>query len=123
MGKEERHVSWWQLWLLLAGLGGLAFVEVRVPLSVTGHRIAEVGIVLGVYAFLYVWVRANEATWLRGMQDQVTWHRVDTDRPGHATVIAGKNGDEPGASEWRAVSQEVPPEAHPSERESVGTDA
>ncbi|RPI52175.1 MAG: hypothetical protein EHM56_08690 [Chloroflexi bacterium] len=123
MGKEKRHAAWWQLWLLLGGLGGLAFAEVRIPLSVTGHRIVEVGIVLAVYGLLYVWVRANEVAWLRETQDQVTWRRVPTLRPGHPTVIAGKNGDQPGESEWGALTQQVQPGALPSDRGLAGPDA
>jgi UDP-N-acetylmuramyl pentapeptide phosphotransferase/UDP-N-acetylglucosamine-1-phosphate transferase len=65
MTTINRHPAWWRLWLLLLVLGGLAFLDARATLSPAGHKVVEAGIVLLVYGLIWMWLRANEAAWLR----------------------------------------------------------
>jgi UDP-N-acetylmuramyl pentapeptide phosphotransferase/UDP-N-acetylglucosamine-1-phosphate transferase len=65
MDRMNRHPAWWQLWLLLLVLGGLAVLDARASLSSAGHKLVEAGIVLLVYGLIWLWLRANEAVWLR----------------------------------------------------------
>ena len=125
MHKEKRHPSWWQLWLLLPALGALAYVEASASLSVTGHRIVEVGLVLVGYALVSVWLRANEAAWLREMQDQAAGHKVRIllEMPEEPAVIARNNGNRRQRSEWCVPTQPVEPDPLTVDRRSEVLDA
>ncbi len=120
MHEEKRHPSWWQLWLLLPALGALAYVEASASLSVTGHRIVEAGLVLAGYGLVSVWLRANEAAWLREMRDQVTGHtfRLVQEPSKDPAIIPGNNGDRQ-KPEWYASTPTVEPELNPVDRKPV----
>jgi hypothetical protein len=125
MGTEKRRPSWWQLWLLLPALGILAFLEASALLSPTDHKVVEIGIVLVVYGLVSVWLRANEAAWLREMQDHVTWHKVGIPlaRPHDPAAIPGNNGNGHRTSEWYVPTHPPEPDLLPGDRESEGYDA
>jgi hypothetical protein len=49
----------WVLYALVPLLAGLFVVEHRASLSPTGHRVAQVGIVLLIYGLVWLWLRAH----------------------------------------------------------------
>lgn len=113
MGKERRRPSWWQLWLLLPGLGILAFLEARASLSPVGHRVVEVAIILVVYGLVYVWLRASQAELLRESRDGLSQTRVETIvyLPSEPGIIVGSNGNGHHEPAWYVPTPE--PDADP----------
>ena len=64
MSRKNRRPRWWQTGLIMLGFGILCFVEARAPLSTTGHRVVQLGIVLLVYGLLFLWLHVNQGAWL-----------------------------------------------------------
>ncbi len=58
--RVKRHrPSWWLLYLSLPAFLGLYLVEMRLPLSEGGRRLAELFILLIVYGGIFLWQNAN----------------------------------------------------------------
>jgi len=57
-GKKQRP-SWWLLYLSLPMMIGLFLIEMHLSLSDTGHRLAELIIILVVYGSISLWLKAN----------------------------------------------------------------
>lgn len=81
MNDRVRHCSWWQLWLLFPVLGILALLEVRAPLSPSGHVVVELGAVLILFGLIWAWVRANRVAMLREACSHMGWREVDNITP------------------------------------------
>jgi hypothetical protein len=65
--------KWWQLYLLLP-LAVLLFVlERRLPFSTSGHRAAQIGIILVTYGLAHLWLRANRAALTETEQERHQW--------------------------------------------------
>jgi hypothetical protein len=52
--------KWWQLYLALPILIALFTLENRIKVSVRGHQALQIGILLLVYGFVHLWLKANE---------------------------------------------------------------
>ena len=65
MSEKNQRPSWGLLYLVTALLMGLILIELRLPLSKTGHRVVEVGTVLLIYGFVLLWLKGNEVALLR----------------------------------------------------------
>ena len=59
MSNQERGPKWGLLYLALPLAAGLFWLQMQAPLPETGHRVAEVGIVLFTYGCVALWLRAN----------------------------------------------------------------
>jgi hypothetical protein len=59
--SKNIHPKWWQLYLTLPLLIVLFLVDHRLGLSMHGHQIVQIGIVLFVYTLVHLWLNANEA--------------------------------------------------------------
>ena len=58
------HPKWWPLYLSVAFVGGLFWLETKAPFSKASHTWAEVGLVFILYCLVMVWLRANETAFL-----------------------------------------------------------
>ena len=113
MNKEKRRPAWSQLWLLLPLLAVLATVEVRVPLSPTGHQLVEVAIVLVVFGLAALWIRVNAAAMVRAIDDDLA-QRCGTSfaaLPRDDETTGGSNGDGRLWFEWTVVHSPSQPAA------------
>ncbi len=59
MSSRTLRPKWWQLYLVLPLLLALFIVEHGLNISVLGHQVAQIGIILLIYGFIYVWLKAN----------------------------------------------------------------
>jgi hypothetical protein len=59
MFPSNPHPKWWQVYLSLPLLALLFFAETRLKLSVRGHQVVQIGILLLVYGLIYLWLKAN----------------------------------------------------------------
>ena len=59
MDSQDPHPKWWQLYLTFPLLILLFFAESRLELSSRGHTIVQIGILLVVYGFVHLWLKAN----------------------------------------------------------------
>lgn len=53
------HPKWWQLYLTFPLLIALFMLDNRLRLSVRGHQVAQIGILLLVYGLIHLWLKAN----------------------------------------------------------------
>jgi hypothetical protein len=61
MSSQEIHPKWWRLYLVFPLLIALFMIDFRLRLSERGHRAAQIGILLIVYGFIHLWLKANAA--------------------------------------------------------------
>jgi hypothetical protein len=61
MTNRKDRPSWWQLYLLGAGVVGLLVLEARASLSERGHEAAAIATLLLVFVLVELWLRANTA--------------------------------------------------------------
>jgi hypothetical protein len=59
MNNRDARPNWWILYLILPLAVIIFGLEVRAPLSEPGHRAAEVGILLLIFALVEMWFMAN----------------------------------------------------------------
>jgi hypothetical protein len=59
MRRRHRTAGWWMLYVLVPLMGGLLLLEHRMPLSPRGHPYAQVGIVLLIYALVWLWANGR----------------------------------------------------------------
>lgn len=60
MKKGLIHPKWWLLYLSIAGVLGLFWLEVKSSFSQAIHTWVEVGLVFVLYGLVMVWLNANE---------------------------------------------------------------
>jgi hypothetical protein len=51
--------KWWQLYLTLPLLVALFVVDSRLKISNHGHQAVQIGIILLIYGFIYLWLKDN----------------------------------------------------------------
>jgi hypothetical protein len=73
MKKQRTHPRWWQVYVMLPFLVGLFWPEMEARLSEAGHVILELGIVLLIFAFIQVWLRANRSALLQLEEPEDLW--------------------------------------------------
>ena len=66
MKKAKTDPKWWQLYLTFPLLIVLFTAENRLKISIRGHQVVQVGIILCVYWLIHKWLKANELA-LSGM--------------------------------------------------------
>ena len=59
MSSQTLHPKWWQLYLVLPLLLALFLVDHQLDLSILGHQVVQIGIVLLIYGFIHAWLKAN----------------------------------------------------------------
>ncbi len=59
MSSRTLRPKWWQLYLGLPLLLTLFIVDHQLDISVLDHQVVQIGIVLLIYGFIYVWLKAN----------------------------------------------------------------
>jgi len=68
--SSQNHPKWWQLYFTFPLLVILFAVDSRLKISTRGHQVVQVGIVLIIYAFFYIWMKANRSALSRMDQNQ-----------------------------------------------------
>jgi hypothetical protein len=95
MKKDFTRPKWWLLYLSNIFVFGLFWLEVNAPLSETGHKWVEVGLVIILYGLIMAWIKANEVGLINEEREKykkkVAWNDLDTypTNYGHANVISG----------------------------------
>ncbi|HVN16637.1 MAG TPA: hypothetical protein VMT73_12905 [Anaerolineales bacterium] len=59
MSAQNAHPKWWQVYLVFPLLIALFALDSRLKLSVRGHQVVQVGIILLVYGLIHLWISAN----------------------------------------------------------------
>ena len=59
MSSNYARPKWWQVYLTFPLLIALFAVDSRLRLSVRGHQVVQIGIVLLVYGLIHLWLKAN----------------------------------------------------------------
>jgi hypothetical protein len=59
MSTQYARPKWWQLYLTLPLLIGLFALDNRLKLSLRGHEVVQIGIVLLIYGLMHLWLKAN----------------------------------------------------------------
>jgi len=59
MSTQYARPKWWQLYLTLPLLIGLFALDNRLKLSLRGHQVVQIGIVLLIYGLMHLWLKAN----------------------------------------------------------------
>jgi potassium-transporting ATPase KdpC subunit len=76
---KHRGPAWWLMYVLVMLLTWLFVVEHRAPLTPGWHMGVQIGIVLCIYALVWLWLRANAVRLLWG--DQGTSHQERAVKP------------------------------------------
>ena len=59
MSSQDDCPKWWQVHLTFPLLIALFVLDSRLKISSRGHTIVQIGIVLLIYGFVHLWLRAN----------------------------------------------------------------
>jgi hypothetical protein len=59
MSSQHVRPKWWQLYLSFPLLIALFAVDSRLKISTRGHQVVQIGIILLVYGFVHLWLKAN----------------------------------------------------------------
>ena len=72
MHNNKQRPSWWLLYISLPMMVSLFLLEMRLSLSDTGHRFAELIIVLIVFGSMSLWLKANTGALIQ--ENLERWH-------------------------------------------------
>ncbi len=97
MSANKSHAKWWQLYIALPVLVGLFVIEIRLPLTNVENIAAQIGILLLIYGFIHLWLRANRRALLGVDEEHGEWRiRVYEIPPAQLPPIHDvENGHEP----------------------------
>jgi hypothetical protein len=76
MSTNNANPKWWQVYLTFPLLIALFVLDNRLKLSMRGHQIVQIGILILIYGIVHLWIKAN-ATALSAM-DQKQFHNTFT---------------------------------------------
>jgi hypothetical protein len=62
MTSSNTHPKWWQVYLTLPLLVALFVVDRQLNISTRGHQAVQIGIILFVYGFVHLWLKANASS-------------------------------------------------------------
>ena len=82
MKKGLFRPKWWLLYLSIAFVLGLFWLEVRAPFTKLGHTWVEICLVFLLYGVVSIWLRANEAVLFGEEREK---HRKSTVRETYQT--------------------------------------
>jgi hypothetical protein len=101
MFNQKRGPRWGILYLLVPLAAGLFWLEMRAPFSETGHRAADIGIVLLIFGLVELWLRANRLALIS--EDYRKQEKIGLQ--GRLWVVLSEKvpGEEPGASRVEAA--------------------
>ncbi len=71
MSSRDDHPKWWQVYLTFPLLVALFMLDGRLKISSRGHTIVQIGIVLLIYGFVHLWLRANAKALAKMNQEQI----------------------------------------------------
>lgn len=97
MKKGSIRPAWWFLYLSIALVLGLFWIEAKSPFSAAGHTWAEIGLVLILYGLVTTWLKANEAALIseewEKYKKKTLQKAVDTaqTRRGNASILKDDN--------------------------------
>ncbi len=70
MSSRTLRPKWWQMYLVLPLLFALFIVDNRLNISTYGHQAVQIGIVLLIYGFIHLWLKANRSALSKMDQEQ-----------------------------------------------------
>jgi len=73
MSHKNQKPQWWQLYVGLPALVGLFLPETRAALTEMEHVLAEFGILVLVFGFVQMWLRANRSALLHDEPADAGW--------------------------------------------------
>jgi hypothetical protein len=115
--KQQRsHLKWWQIKLLVPLMLGLLVLEKKyLALSLLGHQLMLVAIVIVVYGLMAYWLYLNQAA-VRDASDQAgPWQRMDGPEPARQPPpSAAESGQNEPVTAERADPTVVPAPAQPA---------
>lgn len=76
MNSSDARPKWWQLYLTFPLLIGLFAMDSRLKISILGHQVVQIGILLIVYGLIHLWLKANSSALSR--MDQKQYHGTVT---------------------------------------------
>lgn len=76
MSSNYARPKWWQLYLTLPLLIALFMLDNRLKLSVRGHQVVQIGIILFVYWLIHLWLKTNARSLSK--MDQMQFHGTVT---------------------------------------------
>jgi len=96
MFNQKRGPQWGILYMIVPLAAGLFWLETKVPLSETGHRVADVGIILLTFGLVEFWLRANRLAILNEDYQK----QKKSSRQGRLWIMLAEQppGEEPGGS-------------------------
>jgi len=59
MRSQDARPKWWQVYLTFPLLIVLFAIESRLKISIRGHQIVQIGIILLIYGLIHLWIKAN----------------------------------------------------------------
>ena len=71
MSSRDDHPKWWQVYLTFPLLIALFMFDSRFKISSRGHTIVQIGILLLVYGFVHLWLKANARALSKMDQGQI----------------------------------------------------
>jgi hypothetical protein len=61
MSTSDIRPKWWQLYLIFPLLISLLMIDANLQISIRGHGLVQIGIILLIYGLMYMWVNGNAA--------------------------------------------------------------
>ncbi len=99
MSSSNLRPKWWQVYLTFPLLIALFIMDSRLKISVRGHQVVQIGIILLVYGLIRLWLKANASALSKMDQEQVH---------GRVTVIRVPVSQLSGADTQRRPMFELP---------------
>ncbi len=84
---QVRKPVWWLLYALIPLLIGLLIIEHDLVLSLLGHELVQIGILVVVFGLMALWVRANE----KGITTDATSESMQ--QVSHIAIYEAREGD------------------------------
>jgi hypothetical protein len=75
MFSSEKNPKWWQLYLSFPVLIALFVIDHRLKISAPEHEAMQVGIIVLIYGFIHLWLKANAGA-LSGMDRRQVHGRI-----------------------------------------------
>jgi hypothetical protein len=107
--RRAPRPRWWRLYLVLPFMAGAFVVEHSLPLAQSDHTLAEIGIVVLVYGWIHLWLRANTAALAYQERDLAARSMVvlwDSRQLAEAQFPVAGNGDEGHQPEYEEMISE-----------------
>ena len=112
MNKSSIRPAWWFLYLSIALVLGLFWIEAKSPFSAAGHTWAEVGLVIILYGLVMTWLKANDAAFLseecEKYKETTITYTLDTPSSTHGDMFVSEGNNQYHEPESRFERSAIP---------------